>query len=108
MKFQEIAKQFAASAPGTDAFKRLYQDAFQLMTEDKVHAGLYFVIGIAAQAYVRQYEDQAVSLESAARAHETLIGFNDKIVRALTAEPAEKLSLLSEVAIDYQHHNASF
>lgn len=108
MNFEDIAKQFAASAPGTDAFKRLYQDSFQLMTEDRQHAGLYFVIGIAAQAYVRQYEDQAVSLEAAARAHATLVGFNDKMVRALTADPALKLRLLSEVAVDYQHHNASF
>lgn len=108
MNFKELATKFEASAAGTDAFKSLYLGAFAEMKADPKHAALYFIIGIAAQAYVRQYEDQAVSHELAQRAKLTLQGFNDKVLTALTASPEVALQLISEVASHYQLNTSDF
>lgn len=102
MNFQDTAVRFERSESGTDAFKLLYKDAFELMREDAANAGLYFVIGVAAQSYVRQYEDQGVSNEFANHAKAILQDFNSRIVQALAADPARRLQLLGEVAAEYQ------
>ena len=102
MTFQEAAARFEDSGAGTDNFKRLYKDAFELMNDDAENAALYFVIGVTAHAYVTQYEDQAVSGEFSDRAKSILVGFNRKIIQALAADAATRLTLLSEVASEYQ------
>ena len=108
MTFQETAAQFAQSGGGTNGFKRLYKEAFSLMKSDSANAALYFVIGVAAHAYVLTYEDQAVTTELAESAKAALVGFNEKICRALSADAATRLALLGEVATDYQFEVHSF
>lgn len=109
MTFAQIAAQFAAAESGTDSFKQLYKDSFHLMEAGGVeNAGLYFVIGVAAQAYVRRYEDEAVPVEFANHAKEILEGYNAKVLQALGADPATRLRLLGEVAADYQVKVAEF
>jgi hypothetical protein len=102
MSFKDIAARFEHAESGTDSFKTLFRDAFQLMKSDPPNAGLYFVIGIAAQAYVRKYEDQGVAPEFADQAKVILVGYNARIVEALSADAAMRLRLLGEVAIDYE------
>lgn len=108
MSFQDIAARFERAESGTDSFKTLYKDCFQLMKDDPDNAGLYFVIGIAAQAYVRKYEDQGISGEFADRAKATLVGYNTKLVQALACDAATRLHRLGEVAIDYEWHVPDF
>lgn len=108
MNFQDSAAQFERSGGGTDDFKRLYKDAFELMKSDAANAGLYFVIGVAAHAYVIRYEDQAVTTELAESAKATLVGFCRKICTALAADPTTRLTLLGEVASDYQFRVTTF
>ena len=108
MTFHDTAAQFEKSAGGTDDFKRLYKESFELMKNDDGNAALYFVVGVAAHAYVIQYEDQAVTREFAETAKATLVGFCRKICRALAADPATRLSLLGEVASDYQFRVTGF
>jgi hypothetical protein len=102
MNFHEISTRFATTGSGSDAFKALYKDAFELMKHDPENAGLYFVVGIAAQSYVRSYEDQGVTGEFADRAKATLVSFNSKITEALASTPEKRLKLLGEIAIDYE------
>ena len=102
MNFQDAADRFANSGAGTDDFKRLYKDMFELIGRDAQNAGLYFVIGTAAHSYVAQYEDQGVSSEFSDRAKEILVGFNNKIGQALTADASTRLAVLGEVAAEYQ------
>ena len=102
MNFQDAADRFRNSGAGTDDFKRLYKDMFDLMSRDTANAGLYFVIGTAAHSYVAQYEDQGVSGEFSDRAKEILVGFNRKISLALDSDAATRLSILGEVAAEYQ------
>ena len=52
MTFQTLAAAFEQSGAGTDDFKRLYKDAFDLMKSDRANAALYFVIGVAAHVIV--------------------------------------------------------
>jgi hypothetical protein len=108
MNFAEIAGRFQKTSSGTDAFKVFYKSAFDLMKLDPENAGLYFVVGIAAQSFVRRYEDQGISEEFADKAQATLDSFNSKLIQALQAKPAEKLRLLGEVAIAYEWHVSSF
>ena len=108
MNFQETAVRFEQSDAGTDDFKRLYKDAFELMKSDSANAALYFVIGVAAHAYVIQYEDQAVTSELAESAKATLVGFGKKICRALAADAATRLALVGEIASEYQFHVTNF
>jgi hypothetical protein len=108
MNFQEIAAEFAQSRGGTDDFKRLYKGAHQLMQSDNANAALYFVIGVAAHAYVLKYEDQAVTTELAESGKTALVGFNEKIVRALSSDAATRLALLGEVACEYQFRVSRF
>lgn len=108
MNFQEVAAQFERAESGTDAFKILYKDAFELMRSDLANAGLYFVIGVAAQSYVRKYEDQGVSGEFADHAKAVLQAFNAKIVQALASDPATRLLILGEVAAQYQLQVSEF
>lgn len=108
MSFQDVAERFERAESGTDSFKTLFKEAFQLMTSDPDNAGLYFVIGIAAQAYVRRYEDQGVTPEFADRAKATLAGYTAKIVQALASDAQTRLRLLGEVAIDYEWHMPDF
>ena len=102
MNFQETAARFESSGAGSDDFKQLSKDVFQLMSSDSENAALYFVIGVAAHSYVTRYEDQAVTGEFADRAKSILVGFNRKISAALAAEPGKRLALLGEVAAEYQ------
>lgn len=108
MTFQETAAQFEKSDGGTDDFKRLYKEAFELMKTDSTNAALYFVIGVAAHAYVMRYEDQAVTTELAESAKAALVGFNAKINKALASDAQTRLVLLGEVANEYQFIVTSF
>lgn len=108
MTFQEITQRFAQSESGSDSFKKFSRDAFELMKQDTVNAGLYFVVGIAAQTYVIKYEDQAVAPEFADRIKATLEGFNRRLLAALALAPAERLRVLGEVAVDYEWNESAF
>lgn len=108
MTFADIATQFAQAQPGSDSFKQLYQSAFELMQQDAENAGLYFVIGIAAQTYVIKHEDQAVAPEFAQRAKAALEHFNDRVGVALAMPAAARLRALGEIAIDYEWHEDTF
>ena len=108
MSFPDIARRFEQASSGTDSFKTLYHDVFDLMKSDPANAALYFVIGSAARSYVRRYEDQGIAPEFADRAKATLVGFNAKIVECLSADAATKLRLLGEVAIDYEWNVVDF
>ncbi len=108
MNFQETAARFENSAGGSDDFKLLYKDVFQLMGSDSENAALYFVVGIAAQSYVTRYEDQGVTSEFADSAKAILVGFNRKIGEALSADAKTRLRLLGEVASEYQFEVHAF
>ena len=108
MNFVEAASRFEASESGTDSFKLLYKAAFSLMTQDTENAALYFVIGVAAHAYVINYEDQGVSPDFADRAKTVMLAFNSKIAEALKSDPPARLRILGEVASDYQFNVHEF
>ena len=108
MTFHDTAAQFEQSAGGTDDFKRLYKESFELMKRDPDNAALYFVVGVAAHAYVIQYEDQAVTREFAENAKATLVGFCRKVRQGLASDPATRLGLLGEIASDYQFRVTGF
>lgn len=108
MDFKAIAERFATSPPGTDAFKAFYQDVFEHMKHDPENAALYFVVAVAAQAYVLKYEDQAVPTELSDFAKRTLVEFNGKLVEALRSDPRKRLRLAGEVAVDYQWNVTAF
>ena len=108
MNFLEVSQRFEQAESGTDSFKILSKDTFQLMTLDPENAGLYFLIGTVARAYVRRYEDQGVSPAFADQAKTTVVGYTTKINQALSAEPMARLRLLGEVAIDYEWHMHDF
>ena len=102
MTFKEITERFARAESGSDSFKTFYKDAYELMKADPENAGLYFVVGVAAQTYVIKYEDQAVDPEFADRAKATLHGFNTRLLEALDLDPLSRLRVLGEVAVDYE------
>lgn len=102
MTFKEITERFARSESGSDSFKLFYKEAFELMKADPENAGLYFVVGVAAQTYVIKYEDQAVDPEFADRAKATLEGFNQRLLDALDMEPLDRLKVLGQVAVEYE------
>ena len=108
MSFQHLAETFAQSGAGTDDFKRLYKGAFELMKNDAANAALYFVIGVAAHAYVTQYEDQGVAPQISEAAKNAFVAWNAKVVQALAADPAARLALLGEVASAYQFEIHNF
>jgi hypothetical protein len=108
MNFQAVATRFENADSGTDSFKVLYRDAFELMKTDPDNAALYFVVGTVARAYVRRYEDQGVSLESADRATATLVGYNNKVLQALATDAGQRLRLLGEIALDYEWSVSDF
>jgi hypothetical protein len=72
------------------------------MKNDPDNASLYFVVAVAAQAYVRGYEDQGVSSEFADHAKAILVGYNARLVNVLDADPATRLRVLGQIAIDYE------
>lgn len=106
--FKTIAERFERAESGTDSFKVFYKDAFELMKIDPENAGLYFLVAVASQSYVRRYEDQGVEPQFADRAKATLNGFNTKLIEALESDPARRLQLLGEVAVDYEWNVAEF
>ena len=107
MTFQTLAAAFEQSGAGTDDFKRLYKGAFELMKSDSANAALYFVIGVAAHAYVVQYEDQGVAPEISEAAKKALVSYCTKIGQALAADPATRLAQLGEDASanQFEIHN---
>ena len=108
MNFQEISTRFENDLSGSDAFKLLYRGAFDLMKSDLDNAGLYFVIGVAAQAFVQKYEDQGIMVEFADNAKATMVALNTRILAALAAEPAQRLRILGEVATEYEWNVTAF
>lgn len=108
MTFNDIAGTFEQGLSGTDQFKAFYKSAFQLMKSDPENAALYFVVGVAAQAYVMRYEDQAVEPALADSAKATLVEFNDRLLRALSQGPEERLRAASSVAADYEWNVRKF
>ena len=108
MTFKEITQRFAQSESGSDSFKQFYKDAFDLMKADPDNAGLYFVVGIAAQTYVIKYEDQAVEPEFADRAKAALEDLNTRLLGGLEQDAEQRLRVLGQVAVDYQWHIDNF
>ena len=108
MNFQEISTRFENDLSGSDAFKLLYRGAFDLMKSDLDNAGLYFVIGVAAQAFVQKYEDQGITVEFADNAKATMVALNTRILAVLAAEPAQRLRILGEVATEYEWNVTAF
>jgi len=108
MNFKETCDRFAAGHSGTDAFKALSRSAFDLMKVDQENAGLYFVVGVAAHSFVRQYEDQGITAEFADGAKATMVALNAKLAAALDAEPAQRLRMLGEVATEYEWNVTAF
>jgi hypothetical protein len=102
MTFKEITQRFERSESGSDSFKFFYKDVFELMKTDPENAGLYFVVGIAAQTYVIKYEDQAVDPEFADRAKAIVEGFNQRLLASLDMSADERLRVLGEVAVEYE------
>jgi len=102
MTFQDIAEAFQSGPSGTDQFKAFYKSAFQLMETDPENAVLYFVVGVASQAYVIRYEDQAVAPGLADKAKATIVDFNNRLLRSLAHGPKERLSAVNSVANDYE------
>jgi len=102
MDFATLAQDFAAAESGSDAFKTLYKDAFALMRADPENAALYFIIGTAAQSFVRQWEDQEITTDFAERAKAILMRYNATLSEALAAPADERLRRMGEVAIDYE------
>ena len=78
------------------------------MKSDSANAALYFVIGVAAHAYVVQYEDQGVAPDISEAAKKALVSYCTKIGQALAADPATRLALLGEVASAYQFEIHNF
>ena len=108
MTFKEITQRFSQSESGSDSFKQFYKDAFDLMKADPDNAGLYFVVGIAAQTYVIKYEDQAVDPEFADRAKAALEDLNARLLGGLEQDAEHRLRVLGQVAVDYQWHIDNF
>jgi len=102
MNFKDIADRFEHGNSGSESFKTLFKESFLAMQSDPENAGLYFVIGVAARAYVNTYEDQAVSAEFADRAKAIIVGYNAQVCQALAADPATRFRVASEVAMDYE------
>ncbi|MEO6984304.1 MAG: hypothetical protein ABI155_03050 [Paralcaligenes sp.] len=102
MIFKDIVQRFERSESGSDSFKAFFKDTFDLMKIDPENAGLYFVVGVAAQTYVIKYEDQAVDPAFADRAKATLEGFNQRLLGALALGADARLRVLGEVAVDYE------
>jgi len=102
MSFQAISQRFAQAESGSDSFKQFYKDAFELMKTDPDNAGLYFVVGIAAQTYVIKYEDQAVDPAFADSAKAKLQSLNARLLHALSEPALERLRTLGQVAVEYQ------
>jgi len=102
MNFDDIARAFEDGPSGTDQFKTFFKGAFQLMKTDSENAALYFPVGIAAQAYVLRYEDQAVESALADKAKATLVEFNKRLASALPLDPAQRLRVASSLAISYE------
>jgi len=100
--FQAISQRFAQAESGSDSFKQFYKDAFDLMKTDPDNAGLYFVVGIAAQTYVIKYEDQAVDPAFADSAKARLESLNQRLLHALSQPAGQRLRVLGQVAVEYQ------
>ena len=108
MDLHDLTQRFNNSLSGTDAFKDLYKGAFGLMKSDTPNAALYFVLAIAAQAFVRKYEDQGITGEFVDSAKATMAAFSAKALDALASDPEERLRLLSEIAYDYEWNTHDF
>ena len=80
MTFDEIKERFAGAGTGTDAFRGLYNETFELMNADKENAAVYFLIGVAV----------------------------DKIAFALHQPAEDKIKIASEVASEYHWKVTSF
>lgn len=102
MTFKEITQRFERSESGSDSFKSFYKEVFELMKADPENAGLYFVVGIAAQTYVIKYEDQAVAPEFADRAKAIVEDFNQRLLASLDMSAADRLRILGAVAVEYE------
>jgi len=108
MNFQDIAKTFAESTGGTDQFKELFKSASELMKSDPDNAALYFVVTVAARAYVKKYEDQGVEADLSLRAKTALDDFNARIVSALSQDAGQRLRAASSIALNYEWHVVDF
>lgn len=102
MTFEVIARTFADGESGTDQFKVFYKAAFDLMKVDPRNAAMYFVVGVAARAYVQKYEDQDLSSEFAERAKDRIVSFNSRLLDALQKGPESQWETLSAIASEYE------
>ncbi len=108
MTFQALAARFEKEESGSDSFKGFFKEAFDLMKTDAAHAALYFVPAVAAQSYVRNYEDQAIEPAFADHAKATIVGYNRQIVAALAGDAAAKLACASAISLAYEWDERDF
>ncbi|MCC8378165.1 MULTISPECIES: hypothetical protein [Xenorhabdus] len=108
MIFDEIKDRFASAGIGTDAFRELYRETFDLMNEDKDNAVIYFLVGVAARSYVLRYDDQEVDPDFAEQSKILMEGFVEKIALSLKQSFEKRIKIASEVASDYHWKTSSF
>ncbi len=102
MDFRTISKDFLEASIGTDAFRELYKNCFNLMKEDKDNALIYHLIVSMARSYVLTYDDQPVKPESALKSKALLEHYNSKVELALDSDAESRLKILGEIATEYQ------
>jgi len=108
MNFNEIADRFEQGISCTDSFKLFYKETFELMKSDVENAGLYFVVGVMARSFVITYEDRELSADFVDGTKAVLVAMNNKLLRAIAADPTTRLRLLGEVATEYEWQVKSF
>lgn len=108
MSFPDLVHRFEQAPSATDSFKFLYRESFELMNSDPENAALLFIVGSIAKAFVRRYEDQALTPEFVDEAKQYMLRVSHTILGAMAAAPAERLRAAGEVATEYEWKVTTF
>lgn len=108
MNFSQVADQFAASAPGTDAFLIVKEQMRSLIASDPSRAAAYFLVYGFARSYVILHDDEDITVEFALAAKTRLLKYMRQIETAIPQDEKALLQAMSSIVVDYDSSRDPF
>jgi hypothetical protein len=109
MTFTQIREAFEGAEPGTDLYKDLQRECLAMIKKEPANAAAYFLISQFSRSYVILFEEEAVTVDVAAKAKAQMLDYLTRLENVSTQTSAEaRLSAVNSIVLDYLQSDRIF
>jgi hypothetical protein len=94
----DLAKWLSHQHNGLQTFRAFQQKALQLVSEDRDHSALLFVLAALVGRFVEYYDEHPLPVDTADEAFKRLNGLMRSATNVVGRPAAEQLAALNEIA----------